>query len=79
MLEMPIYENSRKKQSSAKTAENENLLKLRTYFPILRGYCEQGNCEAALKLFKRMKQSPGVQLESENHVLVNNGFETCSL
>ena len=61
MLEMPIYENSQKK---------ENLLKLRTYFPILRGYCEQGNCEAALKLFKRMKQSPGVQLESENHVLV---------
>ena len=71
LLATPVKEEKKKKSSppSESDASNDSF-RLRTYFPILKGYCEQGNCTAALRLFKEMKQSPGVQLESENHILV---------
>jgi hypothetical protein len=40
-----------------------NSLKLRTYLPVLRAYCDKGDCSAVLKLFMRMRNSPGVILE----------------
>ena len=45
-------------------------IRLRTYLPVLRLYCEQGEISSALKLFKRMRDTPTVLLEPENYVLV---------
>jgi len=44
-------------------AADGNSFKLRTYLPVLRAYCDEGNCSAVLKLFTRMRNSPGVVLE----------------
>jgi pentatricopeptide repeat protein len=46
-------------------AADGNSLKLRTYLTVLRAYCDEGNCSAVLKLFTRMKFSPGVVLEPD--------------
>lgn len=44
--------------------------RLRTYLPVLRLYCDQGNITCALKLFRRMRDSQLVFLEPENYVLL---------
>lgn len=44
--------------------------RLRTYLPVLKLYCEQGNVPAALRLFKCMRNEPTVRLEPENYVLM---------
>jgi len=44
--------------------------KLRTYLPVLKLYCEQGDVSSALKLFKMMRNEPKVRLEPENYVLL---------
>ena len=44
--------------------------RLRTYLPVLRLYCDQGNIPRALKLFRRMRDSQLVFLEPENYVLL---------
>jgi pentatricopeptide repeat protein len=49
--------------SEAAAAADGNSLKLRTYLPVLRAYCDEENCSATLKLFTRMRNSPGVVLE----------------
>lgn len=56
---------------------DQNSLKLRTYLPVLRAYCDQGDCSAVLKLFNRMRNSPGVILEPENYVLVIATLAEC--
>jgi pentatricopeptide repeat protein len=58
-----------------KKAENENnnneqVMRLRTYLPVLKAYCDEGHISDALVLFARMRQSPGVILEPENYVLL---------
>lgn len=45
-------------------------VKLRTYLPILKLYCEQGNVSSALQLFKRMRDEPSVRIEPENYILI---------
>jgi len=69
LLTTPIRQKTTKKKATV-VDESQDALKLRTYFPILKGYCDQGDCHSAVRLFKRMRESAGVQLESENHVLV---------
>uniref|UniRef100_A0A7S2KRS3 Uncharacterized protein n=1 Tax=Leptocylindrus danicus TaxID=163516 RepID=A0A7S2KRS3_9STRA len=54
-------------------------LKLRTYLPVLKSYCDQALCDAALNLFTRMRKSPQTYLEPENYVLIistlaSNGY-----
>lgn len=64
-------------QGNAKDAEclldsfpSNDDVKLRTYLPVLKLYCEQGNTSSALKLFKRMRDEPSVRLEPENYILL---------
>ena len=45
-------------------------MKLRTYLPVLKLYCEQGDISSALKLFRRMLDEPNVILEPDNYVLI---------
>lgn len=45
-------------------------LRLRTFMPVLKHYCEQGDVASALSLFKRMRAIPTVYLEPETYVLV---------
>jgi len=48
---------------------NDNA-KLRTFLPVLKLYCEEGNVNAALRLLNRMRSEPKVQLVPENYILV---------
>eukprot|EP00578_Thalassiosira_sp_NH16_P032595 CAMPEP_0181081076 /NCGR_PEP_ID=MMETSP1071-20121207/2912_1 /TAXON_ID=35127 /ORGANISM="Thalassiosira sp., Strain NH16" /LENGTH=947 /DNA_ID=CAMNT_0023162605 /DNA_START=375 /DNA_END=3216 /DNA_ORIENTATION=+ len=49
---------------------SDELMRLRTYLPILKHYCETGEIGSALSLFKRMQYTPGVILEPETYVLL---------
>eukprot|EP00567_Pseudictyota_dubia_P013161 CAMPEP_0197438704 /NCGR_PEP_ID=MMETSP1175-20131217/5617_1 /TAXON_ID=1003142 /ORGANISM="Triceratium dubium, Strain CCMP147" /LENGTH=854 /DNA_ID=CAMNT_0042968483 /DNA_START=520 /DNA_END=3084 /DNA_ORIENTATION=+ len=54
-------------------------VRLRTFMPVLKYYCEQGNVTRALSLFKQMRTIPTVYLEPETYVLMistvaENGF-----
>jgi len=53
-----------------KDKDDNMLLRLRTYLPVLKAYCDQGDCDSALKLYHRMQNSPGVIMEPENYVLL---------
>ena len=44
--------------------------RLRTFLPIVKLYCEQGDITSALRLFTRMRDEPTVTLEPENYVLL---------
>eukprot|EP00592_Proboscia_alata_P011396 CAMPEP_0194385956 /NCGR_PEP_ID=MMETSP0174-20130528/83507_1 /TAXON_ID=216777 /ORGANISM="Proboscia alata, Strain PI-D3" /LENGTH=986 /DNA_ID=CAMNT_0039174605 /DNA_START=542 /DNA_END=3499 /DNA_ORIENTATION=- len=46
------------------------MLRLRTYLPVLQGYCAKGDCEAAVRLLRRMRKEEAVFLEPENYVLI---------
>jgi pentatricopeptide repeat protein len=46
------------------------LVRLRTYLPILKKFCEIGDLASALSLFKRMQTTQGVILEPETYVLL---------
>lgn len=64
--------------STGKDGEDGGL-KLRTYLPVLKSYCDQHLCDAALSLFTRMRNSPQTYLEPENYVLIistlaSNGY-----
>eukprot|EP00550_Attheya_septentrionalis_P002730 CAMPEP_0198291006 /NCGR_PEP_ID=MMETSP1449-20131203/8670_1 /TAXON_ID=420275 /ORGANISM="Attheya septentrionalis, Strain CCMP2084" /LENGTH=912 /DNA_ID=CAMNT_0043989587 /DNA_START=393 /DNA_END=3131 /DNA_ORIENTATION=- len=45
-------------------------LKYRTYIPVLRLYCEQGDLTRAMILFDRMRKAPRVTMEPETYVQV---------
>ena len=45
-------------------------VKLRTYLPILKSYCDSNLCDKAFCLFSRMQRSPQAHLEPENYVLL---------
>lgn len=50
---------------------DKTILKLRTYFPVLQHYCENPDMlDDAIHLLFKMRQSPGVILEPETHVLL---------
>jgi len=58
---------------------DKEVLRLRTFMPILKYYCENGDVSSALKVFKMMRNTPTVFLEPENYVLLiatiaENGF-----
>ena len=60
----------------------KEVLRLRTYLPILKLYCEKGDVSSALSLFKIMRNTPTVLLEPENYVLLiatlaENGIFRC--
>ena len=50
LLLTPIQQKKKKKKATV-VDENQDTLKLRTYFPILKGYCDQGDCHSAVRLF----------------------------
>lgn len=49
--------------SLRKEAESSDWKKLRTFQPLLAYYCEQRQVDRVLKLFRQMRESPGVYLE----------------
>jgi pentatricopeptide repeat protein len=61
---------STQKSIEADESSEGELVRLRTYFPILKQYCEVGDMSSALSLFKRMQSTPGVMLEPETYVLL---------
>ena len=46
------------------------VVRLRSYLPILSLYCQRGEVNSALKLFKQMRNTDTVHLEPENYVLL---------
>jgi len=59
--------------------DNKEAIRLRTYLPILKQYCESKDVGAALAVFKQMQSISTVILEPENYVLLlasiaENGF-----
>jgi len=58
------------KKSIEADESSKELIRLRTYQPILKQYCDMGEISAALSLFKRMQSTPGVILEPETYVLL---------
>ena len=59
--------------------DSKEAIRLRTYLPILKKYCEVNDISAALKVFKQMQATSTVILEPENYVLLlasiaANGF-----
>lgn len=59
-----------KKLIEADKSSTGELVRLRTYLPILKKYCEIGQLGSALSLFKRMQTTPGVILEPETYILL---------
>ena len=60
-------------QKSIEADEKSNeLIRLRTYLPILKAYCEKDDADMtrALSLFKRMQSTPGTMLEPETYVML---------
>ena len=49
--------------------KDKQQLKLRTYFPVLKAYCEMNDVKSAFRIFYEMRMSPNVYLEPENYVL----------
>ncbi|KAL9189460.1 hypothetical protein ACHAXT_009135 [Thalassiosira profunda] len=49
---------------------SEELIRLRTYLPILKEYCDKRDVGSALSVFKRMQTTEGVILEPENYILL---------
>ncbi|KAL7533901.1 hypothetical protein ACHAXR_005517, partial [Thalassiosira sp. AJA248-18] len=58
------------KKSIEADKESKESIRLRTYLPIFKQYCETGKISAALSLFKQMKSTQGVILEPETYVLL---------
>lgn len=50
--------------------DSKEAIRLRTYLPILKKYCEVNDIGAALKVFKQMQATSTVILEPENYVLL---------
>ena len=53
-----------------KFSPSGNSVKLRTYLPILKSYCDSNLCDRAFRLFVKMLNSPQAHLEAENYVLI---------
>mmetsp|Transcript_57757 Transcript_57757/g.172392 ORF Transcript_57757/g.172392 Transcript_57757/m.172392 type:complete len:576 (-) Transcript_57757:1283-3010(-) len=49
---------------------NGGALRLRTFMPVLKYYCEQGEVACALSLFGRMREISTVYLEPETYILM---------
>jgi len=67
------------KESILSDPDSKELIRLRTYLPIFKLYCESKNVSAALSVFRQMQSTPGVILDPENYVLLlatiaENGF-----
>eukprot|EP00571_Detonula_confervacea_P017315 CAMPEP_0172298480 /NCGR_PEP_ID=MMETSP1058-20130122/1116_1 /TAXON_ID=83371 /ORGANISM="Detonula confervacea, Strain CCMP 353" /LENGTH=981 /DNA_ID=CAMNT_0013007755 /DNA_START=554 /DNA_END=3496 /DNA_ORIENTATION=- len=58
------------KKSIEADKSSKELIRLRTYLPILKQYCEEGEISSALSLFKRMQSTQGVILEPETYVML---------
>ena len=44
--------------------------RLRTFTPILQYYCDHGEMESALRLFRQMRESDGVHLDAETYAIL---------
>ena len=52
------------------TLPNNDWARLRTYFPILMYYRDGGDLSSVLRLFYRMKNSPGVHFDADSYAVV---------
>eukprot|EP00586_Coscinodiscus_wailesii_P006062 CAMPEP_0172489592 /NCGR_PEP_ID=MMETSP1066-20121228/19702_1 /TAXON_ID=671091 /ORGANISM="Coscinodiscus wailesii, Strain CCMP2513" /LENGTH=932 /DNA_ID=CAMNT_0013257569 /DNA_START=581 /DNA_END=3379 /DNA_ORIENTATION=+ len=52
------------------TSGDAESLRLRTYLPVLKTYCERHDTNDAIKLYHRMLNSPGVIMEPETFVML---------
>ena len=59
-----------KQKSIEADEDSKELIRLRTYLPILKHYCDTGDVGNALSVFKRMQSTAGVILEPETYVLL---------
>ncbi len=58
------------KKTIGDDVNNKEAIRLRTYLPILKQYCEAKDIGAALAVFKQMQSTSTVILEPENYVLL---------
>ena len=58
------------KKTIGEDDHNKEAIRLRTYLPILKQYCESKDVGAALEVFKQMQSTSTVILEPENYVLL---------
>ena len=58
------------KNTIGEDPDNKEAIRLRTYLPILKQYCETNDISAALAVFKQMQNTATVILEPENYVLL---------
>jgi len=58
------------KKSIETDESSKEMIRLRTYQPILKQYCDAGEISDALSLFQRMQSTSGVILEPETYVLL---------
>ncbi|KAL7511329.1 hypothetical protein ACHAXN_008437 [Cyclotella atomus] len=49
---------------------SEEWIKLRTYIPVFKNYCDSGNVAKALSVFHKMKNTESVMLEPENYCML---------
>ncbi|KAI2513845.1 Protein-only RNase P [Fragilaria crotonensis] len=74
-----VRKGQAKAASNLLDQSNLETLRLRTFQPILKLYIDRGEVSAAISLFKRMREAPGVVLEAETYVqliaaVAENGF-----
>lgn len=57
-------------KKSIQDSNDEVLIRLRTYIPVFKNYCDAGNVPKALSVFDKMKNTDGVFLEPENYCML---------
>ncbi|KAL7540471.1 hypothetical protein ACHAWF_006707 [Thalassiosira exigua] len=58
------------KKYIAADESSDEIVRLRTYLPIFKQYCDEGDVSSAVSVFRKMQTTPGVILEPENYVLL---------
>jgi pentatricopeptide repeat protein len=59
-----------------KATPDDEWKRLRTFQPILAHYCEKGNVSSILRLFRQMRHSNGVHLDSDTYSMILSSIAT---
>jgi hypothetical protein len=62
------YNNKEKKKNEKDTSQNG--LRLRTFLPLVEHYCQIGDAESILRLYREMHDAPGVHWDVDAYILV---------
>ena len=76
---IPSPSSSSSAESSSSSNSQQLLLRHRTTSPILKLYCDQGDIESALRLYRRMRQTSRVKMDTTTYVdfiaaVAKNGY-----